>query len=75
MPDRWIRCGVGRMPRRGADAVLARLDDGAMVVAEWAEDSSGWLGWWALTPDTDRRIHGGVTHWMPLPPQPEDTDE
>ena len=72
MVNGWVKCGVDRMPPPGEE-VLVRLPDGDIYVGARAKDLGGWMCWWAVTPVGDEQLHA-VTHWMPLPPQPEDAD-
>ena len=60
---------IGTAPKDGTN-VLA-YEDGAVTVLYWDEDRDSWFypykGGKTRWPD--------ITHWMPLPPPPTDTDK
>ncbi len=48
--------------------VIAMEHDGEIYKLKPINDANGWIVWH----DTEGYSYLGVTHWLPLPPQPKD---
>jgi hypothetical protein len=65
----WVKTEEGK-PEVGKKVMLFIPQYGGITVGRWESESSGFEIWWAN--GTSYR-NSQVTHWAPLPPEPERT--